>query len=154
MTTIARITHPDRLRDWQAVFGTDTIPLLSFVGHYATLPGHDQPQLVYGADLSQLTPDQRQLLIIHIATRFGYTPEYVAANLDAVGLPILAADVVVVSDGIGLSPDAMNDDEYENLIVRRTCDYCGGEFRAGITSCTCDDRSWRDVTAADLEDEE
>lgn len=110
MITLARITNPARLRDWQAVFGTDTIPLLSPISHYARLPGYDQPQLVYEADLAQLTDAQRQLLIIHIATLFGLPLTDVARDLGAVGLPILASDVVITSNDVAALLSAMDDE--------------------------------------------
>lgn len=111
MTTIARITNPQRLRDWMAVFGTDTIPLRSPVPYMAGLPGLDDPQLVYDADLTALTPHQRQLLIVHIAMRFDLPVDYVARNLDAVGLPVLAADVTITSNDIRLVLSSMDDDD-------------------------------------------
>lgn len=129
MTTTGKITNPQRLQDWQTVFGTDEVQIISPFPHLAHLPGHDQPQLVYMADLTKLTADQRQRLIAHIAVRFGVPVDIVARDLDRVGLPILADDVTVVSDNLGLLLSAMDD--------------------AGD-----DANAWRELTAADLEEDD
>lgn len=136
LTTIARITNPQRLRDWMAVFGTDTIPLRSPVPYMAGLPGLDDPQLVYDADLTALTPYQRRLLIIHIAMRFSLSIDYVARNLDDMGLPILAEDVTIISNDIGLVLSSMDDGERARASA--VCDMTHHEWTEGYYGYRCD----------------
>lgn len=84
----------ERARDWQAVFGSREIPLRSPFPHEATAPGIACAWF-YDIDLSLLTAGQRARLITHITTRFRIDEREVAADLDIIGCPILAEDVIV-----------------------------------------------------------
>ncbi|TXH52960.1 MAG: hypothetical protein E6Q97_14135 [Desulfurellales bacterium] len=126
MTTIAKITNPERRRDWLVVFGTDEVQLVSPIPQLASLPGLDGSQVVYMADLTKLDADQRGRLITFIAARFHVPADVVARDLDTVGLPILGGDVTIISNDIGLVLSSVDDDV----------------------------DAWRELTAADLEDEE
>lgn len=90
----ATIRNPERRGDWLTIYGTDTVPIKSPNPQKANLPGIPGT-LVYMADLTVLTPDQRQRLVTHIAKRFDLDPTEVEAKLDEEGVPILADDVTV-----------------------------------------------------------
>lgn len=95
------IHHEGRRTEWRAIFGTDTLPIKAPIPHYDTLPGAPNA-LVYEVDLNAITADQRQRLIAHTATKFGYSTEFVEENLDKLGMPVLANDVTMTSTQIGL----------------------------------------------------
>lgn len=94
--TKARITNPERLALWQAVFGGDEVPIVSIVPQVGNFPGVGE-QRFYSLDLKAITPEQRQRLVASIAAKFGQTVEFVEANIETIGVPILACDVVVSS---------------------------------------------------------
>jgi hypothetical protein len=94
--TKAKITNPDRLALWQAVFGGDEVPIVSIVPMIGSFPGVGE-QRFYSLDLKAITPEQRERLVASIALRFNLTIEEVGRDIDMVGVPILAGDVVVSS---------------------------------------------------------
>ena len=79
---------------FERVFGSATVPVLSPLPQLAELPGFDEPQLVYELDFERVTPEQRERLVTHIAGKFGLRRSEVEADLDAVGMPILATGCV------------------------------------------------------------
>lgn len=95
--TVARVHEPERLAFCRAVFGRDEMPVVSFIPQMATLPGYDEPQMVYELDLKAMTDEQRQRLIKALADKFDLSPELVADKLAGEGVPILADDVSVSS---------------------------------------------------------
>ena len=84
----------DRRKDFETVFGSTTVPVLSPVPALAELPGFDEPQLVYELDLDRLMTEQRKRLVTHIAEKFGLCESEVEAGLDEEGMPILASGCV------------------------------------------------------------
>jgi len=86
----------ERRKDFEAVFGSATVPVLSPVPNRAELPGFDHPVLVYELDFERVTLEQRERLITHIAGKFGLRGSEVEAHLDEEGMPILASDCVAV----------------------------------------------------------
>lgn len=141
MTTIAKIINPQRRQDWLVVFGTDEVCLVSPVPQLAGLPGLPGSQLVYMADLTKLDADQRQRLITFIAARFQVPADVVARDLDTVGLPVLASDVTITSNDVGLLLTAVDDDtDWEAKIDLEPhdslCLTCGG---TGIIITCIDD---------------
>lgn len=94
--TKARITNPDRLALWQAVFGGDEVPIVSIVPQIGSFPGVGE-QRFYSLDLKAISAEQRQRLVLSIADKFNLTVDEVAADIDRVGVPILASDVIVTS---------------------------------------------------------
>lgn len=95
--TVARVHELERLAFCQAIFGRDEMPVVSLIPQMATLPGYDEPQMVYELDLKAVTDEQRQRLIDVLADKFDLSPELVADELDRHGVPILASDVSVSS---------------------------------------------------------
>lgn len=84
-----------RRNDWLFVFGRlDCIPLTGYQPQAATVPGRPDA-LVYMLDLERLAPAERERLIHHLAVRFKLHVAEVARDLDRVGCPILAEDVLV-----------------------------------------------------------
>lgn len=86
-----------RYQEWLEVFGCETVTLLAPVPHKALGPDGTM-QRFYKIDLSSLTTEQRFRLLSHLSKKFNISQEVIAQNLDAVGLPILADDVVVPMD--------------------------------------------------------
>jgi len=84
------IVHdPERAADWTKIFGTNQVYVKSPIPYRANLPGYTN-EPVYDLDLDQYTEEQRQALIQHIADKFSLQPETVEAQIDKVGVPILA----------------------------------------------------------------
>lgn len=98
--TKAKVTNPDRLALWQAVFGGDEVPIVSIVPKVGSFPGVGE-QRFYELDLKVILAEQRRRLVLSIADKFNQSPDYVEANIDLIGVPILAADVVVSSSDFG-----------------------------------------------------
>jgi hypothetical protein len=94
--TKAKITNPDRLALWQAVFGGDEVPVISIVPRLGSFPGVGE-QRYYEMDLKAITEEQRARLVASIAEKFNRDIEEVSRDIDIVGCPILACDVVVSS---------------------------------------------------------
>jgi hypothetical protein len=95
--TKAKITNPDRLALWQAVFGGDEVPVVSIVPKVGFFGDEVGEQRYYDLDLKAITPEQRQKLVESIATKFNQEVSFVEANLGLIGVPILACDVIVSS---------------------------------------------------------
>lgn len=85
-----------RAPDWQYVFGRlDNIPVTSWlptIGTAADLPAQE----LYMLDLTRITKPERARLVAHIVSRFAAPAALVEHELDNKGLPLLAADLVVV----------------------------------------------------------
>lgn len=94
--TIARVHNPERIKWWQEVFDGDACPVTSIVPRWGDFPGIGTAQF-YNLDMKAITDEQRQKLIRSIADKFNLTIDEVAADIGQVGVPILAADVVVSS---------------------------------------------------------
>lgn len=90
----ATVHNPERAAEFAAVFGSTTVCIKSPLPIPVSVPGHPAT-LAYELDLQQLTADQRQRLIDHIAAKFGRDAEEVAADIDTVGVPILAEHVTI-----------------------------------------------------------
>lgn len=104
---------PERARIFMEVFGSHTIPLLSFVPSWQSFPTGEQ--LCYRVNLRAITPDQRGRLVDYIARRFDYEPAYVEANLDQIGMPVLAEHMTIASSDQGLLFSMMDDDLENHL---------------------------------------
>jgi hypothetical protein len=129
----------ERAAWWHEVFGGDRAPIKSIFPYRANLPGKPGA-LVYEMDLKALTPEMRERLVHSIARRFGQNPAFVEFDLDNVGCPILADDVVVSTTNIGLLsladrpealllPDDLGDDDrlpfddFEEELLQEEEDY-------------------------------
>ena len=94
--TIARVHNLERVKWWRDVFDSDTCPVTSIIPDWGDFPGIGLAQF-YDLDLKAISTEQKQRLIKSIADKFKLTVDEVAADIDRVGVPILAADVVVSS---------------------------------------------------------
>lgn len=93
---IAKISEQSaRYQEWCEVMGSNEIPLKSPFPIAASAPGV-KAALFYQIDLTQITPEQRERMIKHIARKFDVDIEEVSSTLDTVGCPVLADDVIVV----------------------------------------------------------
>jgi hypothetical protein len=91
--------HGAREADFERVYGSTTVQVKSPIPHYATLPGFDEPQLVYLLDLEWAEREgHRARLVEFIAERFDQDPAYVDRHLDKEGMPILAESTVACVD--------------------------------------------------------
>lgn len=98
----AKVVDPGRKREWEAILGSDTVQIKSMLPERVNLPGMDD-ELVYELDLVGFTAEQRERLVNHLARKFDFSPEFVAARLEVEGgVPILAKDVVVTGYDIGV----------------------------------------------------
>lgn len=94
--TKAKVTNPERLALWQNVFGGDEVPITSIVPSLGSFSGVGE-QRYYHLDLKAITPEQRQRLVASIAEKFNLPPATVDSQLELIGVPILACDVVASS---------------------------------------------------------
>lgn len=94
--TKARITNPERLALWQAVFDGDEVPIVSIVPQIGTFTDIGE-QRFYLIDLAAIETERRQKLVEALAAKFGMAIDFIEANLELIGVPILAMDVVVSS---------------------------------------------------------
>ncbi len=84
----------ERAQAWLKVFGSHEIALCSPIPQWASAPGVPKG-LFYFLDLNELTPEQRERLIVYISHRFQVDEQEVRETLDAIGCPILDEDVTV-----------------------------------------------------------
>ena len=83
-----------RAAEWEAIFGTATICVQSPVAVFANVMGEEQ--LVYFLDLDTLTPNEFARLVEHLAGKFDLPADELPDLICTHGVPILAADCVVV----------------------------------------------------------
>ena len=106
--TTATVYDEERAALWRRVLdqpedqepGSDVraeVPILSMVPIKITVPGHDKPQTAYQLDLGAITTRQRMRLVEELAERFELDPADVERDLDEMGVPILATDVIAHS---------------------------------------------------------
>ncbi len=96
----AKITNPERLALWQNVFGGDEVPIVSIIPQVGSFPVVGE-QRFYSLDLKAISAEQRQALVLSIADKFNQPVEFVEANVDRMGVPILACDVLVTCTDFG-----------------------------------------------------
>lgn len=99
MNTVTVTGPPERVENFERVFGTTTVPVkqLFAVPHWAVLPDIGEAK-VYDVDMDALTPGQRERLIGYSMERFGMTREECEIELKRKGFPILAGNTVFASD--------------------------------------------------------
>lgn len=81
--------HGQRAEEFRRVFGTATVDVTTPVPFLANLPGRPR-SLVYLLDLKSLTDEQRAALVARSAEHFNLTVEDTRAEIENVGMPILA----------------------------------------------------------------
>jgi hypothetical protein len=100
--TTAKAMNPERAAKWREVFGTDEVPITCpiplSVGSFPQVG--EKPY--YLMDLRAITPEQKERLIASIAFDFDLSIEEVRRDIDMVGVPILADDVIASSSDSGL----------------------------------------------------
>jgi len=93
--TVTLDERDPRAADWQAAFGTLTVPIQSWLPELCDLP-EIGPQLCYLLDLAALAADQRTRLEQHLATRFAVPLAEVQTTLATQGtVPLLAEGCTV-----------------------------------------------------------
>lgn len=107
--TTARCVNPGRAEIWRRIYGTDVIPLKSFVPQRGSLPGKPDA-LFYEVDTRVITPEQRARLVDYLSEAFNQERSFVENNLDLIGVPVLADDVMVSSTDSGLFYSLVLDD--------------------------------------------
>ena len=83
-----------RAADWLKVLGSREVAITSPQPVLASAPGIEAA-LFYQLDLSALTAEQRARLIAHLAERFHVPLAEVKRDLNQVGCPLLAEDLIV-----------------------------------------------------------
>ena len=84
----------ERAEIWRNVFGSETVCIKSFIPSVVSVPGIGKTT-AYELDIKLLTAEQRRRLVVSLAERFGYSLTDIERDLDTIGCPILADDVVV-----------------------------------------------------------
>lgn len=77
-----------RKKDFIKVFGTNTVKVKSPVPTLILRP-NDEEAYAYFLDLDLITKKEREKLIKHLSEKFNQPIDFVRANLDKMGLPIL-----------------------------------------------------------------
>lgn len=97
--TVVTVQSPaERVREFEDVFGSATVPVKSPYPTYAELPiGR---HLVYELDVAGLEPRVRLRLTAHLAVKFGSTPHAVDRELDDVGMPVLAEGCSMMTESL------------------------------------------------------
>lgn len=120
-TTANIFESSPRAADWEKIFHRlHDIPLRGPLPMPVHLPGIGVKQ-AYMLDLSAITLDERQRLVEHLAERFNLLPVQVEYDLDRVGVPILADEVLIsVPPGLAFSmmPDFDDDDDGDDAELR------------------------------------
>lgn len=94
------IVHGERAADFEKVFGTATVAIKNICPNWAVVPEYDSPQCVFELDLNWVRAQGlRDALVDHLAERFGYEAELVDASLERLGVPILAIDCTIMTNG-------------------------------------------------------
>lgn len=106
--TTAKINDHERNKHLSSVFTDGVLPIISPLPQMAKLPEVGEGP-VYMLDLNAISPEQRQGVVNQIAERFGYSAEFVDAELESVGVPILADGVTVTCADQGLILSMMLD---------------------------------------------
>jgi len=89
---VVTVDNQKRMDDWVSMFDTVTVHVTSPIPKEAFLPGFDEPQLIYELDLALITKQQRQKLVGYLSKKFGIPMAQVDREIEAHGVPILAAD--------------------------------------------------------------
>lgn len=93
----ARVVRSERFEAWQSVFGRYELPIVSPIPEIVCVPDYGFTR-AYALDLDEVTAEDRERLIEHIAKRFELSVDYVAERIEQLGVPILADGVIVVMD--------------------------------------------------------
>lgn len=111
MTTFATVHDEERRAFWLEVLGSDTLPIVSPIGRYVNLPGKPN-SYTYKLDVDQLEEADQVKLVKMLAAKFGLDEMRAWNEVAENGVPVLAEDVTVTCDDIGLLLSMM--DGYED----------------------------------------
>jgi len=110
---IAIVTDPERRKYFEAILGTNEVPVTSYMPTTVKVPEKGVTE-AYKLDLKRVTPAQREAIIAHIAGRFKLDPESVAKDLEKMGVPILADQCTVAIPVNLVTPDQdLDDDDWD-----------------------------------------
>lgn len=90
------IEEPARQAEFMSIFGRKEVCIESPLAEWAKLAGFDDPVEVYYLDFDEITAEEKQALVKHIAGKYDTAPAEVIRLLAIHGLPILASDCFVV----------------------------------------------------------
>lgn len=82
-----------RYQEWMNAFGANEVSIKSPIPHEGSAPGIERG-LFYLIDLEELTGEQKERLVKHLASKFNIDEQEVASQL--VECPIYDEDVAVV----------------------------------------------------------
>lgn len=106
--TIAKVDNPERRAFWMSTLGTDTVPILSIIPDWATLPRIGLT-LVYLLDIHALSEQQQEHLLVALAEKFQISADEARELFYRDGVPILADDVEVTTTDPALIADIMDE---------------------------------------------
>lgn len=89
-----------RAADWIKVLGSREAELKHPLPAIGVFPGVGAKEF-YELDIAALTSEQRARLIAHLSERFQVPREEVESELDKVGCPILAEDIIITISSPG-----------------------------------------------------
>lgn len=127
--TTARALDPERAAKWKQIFGTDEVPITCpFPLSIGDFPGVGRKPY-YLMDLKAITPEQKEHLVASIAQGFGLSLEEVRRDIDRIGVPILADNIVTSCRDQGLFMSLIDD---------------GSELKGGGLDLFDEDNGWDD----------
>lgn len=92
--------HGDRAADFQKIFGTTTVRVTGWRAHKGWVAEHNTTQDVLELDLDWVCANGfRDALVAHLAERFNLPADFVGRDLERVGVPILAEDCTLTTNG-------------------------------------------------------
>lgn len=94
--TTAKVDDPERQAFWLSTLGTDTVPILSIIPEWATLPRIGLT-LAYLLDIHALSEKQQEKLLVALAEKFQISADEARELFYRDGVPILADDVEVTT---------------------------------------------------------
>jgi len=94
-----RTTNKKQRETWKNVLGTTELPIISLLPEPAETP--IGVKNIYLMDLEALTKKQHDKLVTHLADRYHLTEEEVNADINTIGVPIIADDCLVITNELG-----------------------------------------------------
>lgn len=89
------IDDPERAQEFLKVFGRVRLNIKSPIPRHVNLPGKGTRK-IYELDLSLISDEERERLAAHLSERFNMPVKTILADLDRIGMPILADGCTVV----------------------------------------------------------
>jgi len=92
------VHNKQRAEEWRKVLGTDELPIKSMLSHRVRTPIGEKD--AYMMDVEELTKEQQEALIKHLAKKFNLDEEEVRRDVFKIGVPILRDDCIAASDEV------------------------------------------------------